>query len=103
LTHRSRKNSKPDRDLIMALPADEEGGKSNGVAWLIKNHRDLIEAEYVINPDAGDFELDNGKHLLVGIQASEKLYQDFDLTVTNPGGHSSLPTSENAIYQVAEG
>jgi len=93
----------PDRDLILALTADEEGGASNGVAWLIKNHRDLIEAEYVINPDAGDFELDNGKHLLVGIQASEKLYQDFDLTVTNPGGHSSLPTSENAIYQLAEG
>jgi acetylornithine deacetylase/succinyl-diaminopimelate desuccinylase-like protein len=71
--------------------------------WLIKNHRDLIDAEYVINPDAGDFELDNGKHLLVGIQASEKLYQDFDLKVTNPGGHSSLPTSENAIYQLAAG
>ena len=63
----------------------------------------MIEAEYVINPDAGDFELDNGKHLLVGIQASEKLYQDFELKVTNPGGHSSLPTSENAIYQLAEG
>jgi acetylornithine deacetylase/succinyl-diaminopimelate desuccinylase-like protein len=93
----------PDRDLILALTADEEGGAFNGVAWLLKNHRDLIEAEYAINPDAGDFELDNGKHLLVGIQASEKLYQDFDLKVTNPGGHSSLPTSENAIYQLAEG
>ncbi|HXN25853.1 MAG TPA: M20/M25/M40 family metallo-hydrolase, partial [Candidatus Acidoferrales bacterium] len=93
----------PDRDLILALTADEEGGASNGVAWLIKNHRDLIDAEYVINPDAGDFELDNGKHLLVGIQASEKLYQDFDLKVSSPGGHSSLPTSENAIYQLAAG
>jgi acetylornithine deacetylase/succinyl-diaminopimelate desuccinylase-like protein len=93
----------PDRDLILALTADEEGGASNGVAWLIKNHRDLIDAEYVINPDAGDFELDDGKHLLVGIQASEKLYQDFDLKVSSPGGHSSLPTSENAIYQLAAG
>ena len=93
----------PDRDLILALTADEEGGASNGVAWLIKNHRDLIDAEYVINPDAGDFELDNGKHLLVGIQASEKLYQDFDLKVSSPGGHSSLPTSENAIYKLAAG
>jgi acetylornithine deacetylase/succinyl-diaminopimelate desuccinylase-like protein len=73
------------------------------VNWLIKNHRDLIEAEYIINPDAGDFELENGKRLLIGIQASEKLYQDFDLKVTNPGGHSSLPTSENAIYQLADG
>ena len=98
-----QENYKPDRDLILALTADEEGGASNGVAWLIKNHRELIEAEYVINPDAGDFELENGKRLLVGIQASEKLYQDFELTVTNPGGHSSLPTSENAIYQLAEG
>ena len=93
----------PDRDLILALTADEEGGAFNGVAWLIKNHRNLIDAEYVINPDAGDFELDKGKHLLVGIQASEKLYQDFDLKVTSPGGHSSLPTSENAIYQLAAG
>src|SRR5271155_5004321 len=54
----------PDRDLILALTADEEGGQSNGVAWLIKNHRDLIDAEYIINPDAGDFELDKGKRLL---------------------------------------
>ncbi|HEY4880045.1 MAG TPA: M20/M25/M40 family metallo-hydrolase [Candidatus Acidoferrales bacterium] len=98
-----RENFKPDRDLILALTADEEGGKSNGVDWLIKNHRDLIDAEYIINPDAGDFELDHGKHILVGIQASEKLYQDFDLKVTNPGGHSSLPTSENAIYQLSDG
>jgi acetylornithine deacetylase/succinyl-diaminopimelate desuccinylase-like protein len=96
-------NFKPDRDLILALTADEEGGASNGVDWLIKNHRELIDAEYIINPDAGDFELEHGKRLLVGIQASEKLYQDFDLKVTNPGGHSSLPTSENAIYQLADG
>ncbi|MGA7917269.1 MAG: M20/M25/M40 family metallo-hydrolase [Candidatus Acidiferrales bacterium] len=98
-----QENYKPDRDLILALTADEEGGTSNGVDWLIKNHRDMIEAEYVINPDAGDFELDNGKRILVGIQASEKLYQDYDLKVTNPGGHSSLPTAENAIYELAEG
>jgi acetylornithine deacetylase/succinyl-diaminopimelate desuccinylase-like protein len=98
-----QENYRPDRDLILALTADEEGGQFNGVNWLIQNHRDLIEAEYVINPDAGDFELEDGKHLLVGIQASEKLYQDFDLKVTNPGGHSSLPTADNAIYELAEG
>ncbi|MGA7920982.1 MAG: M20/M25/M40 family metallo-hydrolase [Candidatus Acidiferrales bacterium] len=98
-----KENFKPDRDLILALTADEEGGKFNGVDWLIKNHRDLIDAEYVINPDAGDFELDNGKRVVIGIQASEKLYQDFDVKVTNPGGHSSLPTSENAIYELAAG
>ncbi len=94
---------KPDRDIILALTADEEGGRSNGVEWLIKNHRDLIDAEFILNPDAGDFELDQGKKLLVGVQAAEKLYQDFDVKVTNPGGHSSLPGKENAIYELAEG
>jgi acetylornithine deacetylase/succinyl-diaminopimelate desuccinylase-like protein len=94
---------RPDRDIILALTADEEGGASNGVEWLIKNHRDLIDAEFILNPDAGDFELDKGKKLLVGVQAAEKLYQDFDVRVTNPGGHSSLPGKENAIYELAEG
>ena len=97
-----QENFRPDRDIILALTADEEGGKSNGVDWLIKNHRNLIDAEFILNPDAGDFELDKGKKLLVGIQAAEKLYQDYDLKVTNPGGHSSLPGSENAIYELAE-
>src|ERR1700690_2532267 len=93
---------RPDRDIILALTADEEGGKFNGGDWLIKNHRDLIDAEFILNPDAGDFELDKGKKLLVGIQAAEKLYQDYDIKVTNPGGHSSLPGKENAIYELAE-
>jgi len=94
---------KPDRDIILALTADEEGGNFNGVDWLIRNHRDLIDAEYVLNPDAGSFELINEKKSLVAIQASEKLYQDFELKVTNPGGHSSLPVADNAIYHLAEG
>jgi acetylornithine deacetylase/succinyl-diaminopimelate desuccinylase-like protein len=94
---------KPDRDIILALTADEEGGSSNGVAWLLKNHRDLVDADFILNPDAGDFEMDRGKRLLVGIEASEKLYADFQLEVTNKGGHSSLPTPENAIYQLSEG
>jgi acetylornithine deacetylase/succinyl-diaminopimelate desuccinylase-like protein len=98
-----QENYKPDRDLILALTADEEGGASNGVEWLIKNHRDLIDAEYIVNPDAGDFELDKGKHVIVGIQAAEKLYQDFELKTTNPGGHSSLPPADNAIYELADG
>jgi acetylornithine deacetylase/succinyl-diaminopimelate desuccinylase-like protein len=94
---------KPDRDIILALTADEEGGQSNGVDWLLRNHRDLIEAEYILNPDAGTFEMVDGKRLLVAIQASEKQYQDFEFKVTNPGGHSSLPVATNAIYQLAEG
>ena len=97
-----QENYKPDRDLILALTADEEGGSFNGVEWLLKNHRDLIDAEFILNPDAGGFELDKGKHTVVGIQAAEKLYQDYELKVTNPGGHSSLPTSSNAIYQLAD-
>jgi acetylornithine deacetylase/succinyl-diaminopimelate desuccinylase-like protein len=97
-----QENFRPDRDIILALTADEEGGKFNGVDWLIKNHRDLIDAEFILNPDAGDFELDKGKKLLVGIQAAEKLYQDYDVKVTNPGGHSSLPGKENAIYELAD-
>ena len=94
---------KPDRDIILALTADEEGGASNGVDWLLRTHRDLIDADFILNPDAGDFEMDRGKRLSVGIQASEKLYTDFRLEVTNRGGHSSLPGPDNAIYQLSEG
>lgn len=93
----------PDRDIILALTADEEGGSYNGVDWLLKTHRDLVDADYILNPDAGDFEMDHGKRLLVGIQASEKLYSDFQLEVRNKGGHSSLPTADNAIYELADG
>jgi acetylornithine deacetylase/succinyl-diaminopimelate desuccinylase-like protein len=94
---------KPDRDIILALTADEEGGNSNGVAWLVEGHPDLIAADFALNPDAGVFELQDGKRKLVGIEAAEKTYQDFELKVTNRGGHSSLPTSDNAIYQLADG
>jgi acetylornithine deacetylase/succinyl-diaminopimelate desuccinylase-like protein len=94
---------KPAGDIILALTADEEGGASNGVDWLLKNRRDLIEAEFILNPDAGDFEMDKGKRLSVGIQASEKLYTDFVLEVHNKGGHSSLPVPDNAIYQLSDG
>jgi acetylornithine deacetylase/succinyl-diaminopimelate desuccinylase-like protein len=92
----------PDRDLILALTADEEGGSSNGVDWLLKNHRDLIDAEFVINPDAGGVTTKNGKPILLGVEATEKLYADYHVTATNPGGHSSLPTGDNAIYHVAD-
>jgi acetylornithine deacetylase/succinyl-diaminopimelate desuccinylase-like protein len=92
---------KPDRDIILALTADEEGGKSNGVAWLLKNHRELVDAEFVINPDAGGVDLSHGKPLLVAVEATEKVYADYQLTVTNPGGHSSLPKPDNAIYHLS--
>jgi acetylornithine deacetylase/succinyl-diaminopimelate desuccinylase-like protein len=92
---------RPDRDLILALTADEEGGTANGVDWLLKNHRDWIDAEYAINLDGGEFERDHGKHLLAGLQASEKVYVDYQFESRNPGGHSSLPTPDNAIYHLA--
>ncbi len=97
-----RENYVPDRDLILALTADEEGGKSNGVDWLLKNHRGLIDAEFVLNPDAGGVTTKNGKPILLGVEATEKLYADYHVTATNPGGHSSLPTPDNAIYHVAD-
>lgn len=92
----------PDRDLILALTADEEGGKSNGVDWLLKNHPDLIRAGYVLNPDSGGVDLVGGKPISVNIEATEKLYGDYQLVATNPGGHSSLPVPDNAIYHVAD-
>lgn len=92
----------PDRDIILALTADEEGGKSNGVDWLLRNHRDLIDAEFALNPDSGWVVTDNGKPLSVEFEATEKLYGDFQVLATNPGGHSSLPKPDNAIYHVAD-
>jgi acetylornithine deacetylase/succinyl-diaminopimelate desuccinylase-like protein len=92
----------PDRDLILALTADEEGGTFNGVAWLVNEHRDLINAEFAIN-EGGGGSMRKGKYLTNEVQASEKVYQDFKLEVTNPGGHSSLPTKDNAIYHLAQG
>ncbi|MGA3237878.1 MAG: M20/M25/M40 family metallo-hydrolase [Bryobacteraceae bacterium] len=97
-----REGYRPDRDLILALTADEEGGKSNGVDWLLKNHRDLIDAAFVLNADAGGVTTMNGKAVNVDVEASEKQYADFELTSLNPGGHSSLPTPDNAIYHLAD-
>lgn len=91
----------PDRDVIVALTADEEGGNYNGVDWLIKEHKDWIDAEYCINLDGGEFEKLRGKAVLAGLQASEKVYADFTWETTNPGGHSSVPVPDNAIYELS--
>ena len=91
----------PDRDIILALTADEEGGKSNGVDWLLKNRRELIDAEYVLNPDGGGLFPERGKPLTVEFEATEKLYADYQVLATNRGGHSSRPRPDNPIYQVA--
>ena len=92
----------PNRDLILALTADEEGGDFNGVQWLLKEHRGLIEAALAIN-EGGNGVFRNGKYLVNEIQAAEKVYQDFRLEVRNPGGHSSLPVKDNAIWHLAGG
>ena len=93
---------RPNRDLILALTADEEGGKSNGVEWLLKNHRDLVDAAFVLNSDSGGVTTMNGKTVNVDLEASEKQYADFELTALNAGGHSSLPTPDNAIYHISD-
>jgi acetylornithine deacetylase/succinyl-diaminopimelate desuccinylase-like protein len=93
----------PDRDIIVALTADEEGGSNNGVNWLLTNSRDLIDAEFGINPDGGGGSLKGGKHMAIEVQTSEKIYASFDVTARNKGGHSSLPVKNNAIYELSKG
>jgi acetylornithine deacetylase/succinyl-diaminopimelate desuccinylase-like protein len=95
-----REGYKPHRDLILALTADEEGGKFNGADWLVRQHRDLVDAAFVINPDAGGVELDHGHTIVADVEATEKVYSDFQITVVNRGGHSSLPRPDNAIYEL---
>jgi acetylornithine deacetylase/succinyl-diaminopimelate desuccinylase-like protein len=98
-----RENFRPDRDLIVALTADEEGGGPyNGVDWLLKNHRDLIDAEFAIN-EGGRGETIEGKRVSNDLSLTEKIYADFRLEVRNKGGHSARPVPDNAIYHLAGG
>ena len=78
----------PDRDIIVALTSDEEGGDYNGVDWLLKNHKGLIDAEYALNEGGGGQEKE-GKKIQNNVQLSEKVFQSFKLEVKNRGGHSS--------------
>ncbi|HEY7569343.1 MAG TPA: M20/M25/M40 family metallo-hydrolase, partial [Gemmatimonadaceae bacterium] len=80
----------PDRDIIIALTADEESGPANGVDWLLKNHKDKVDAAFVIN-EGGGGTLRDGKPLFNSVQASEKITTNFTLRATNKGGHSSVP------------
>jgi acetylornithine deacetylase/succinyl-diaminopimelate desuccinylase-like protein len=95
-----REGYKPRRDLILALTADEEGGKFNGANWLVQQHRELVDAAWVINPDAGGVELDHGRAVVADVEATEKVYSDFQITAVNAGGHSSRPRPDNAIYEL---
>jgi acetylornithine deacetylase/succinyl-diaminopimelate desuccinylase-like protein len=101
LIRMKREGFKPDRDIIVALTADEEGGGPyNGVDWLIKNHRDLIDADIALN-EGGWGEEENGKKISNDLQVSEKYVINYTLSVTNKGGHSSMPVPDNAIYHLA--
>ena len=92
-----------DRDIILALTADEEVGGEGGIQWLLQNHRTLIDAEFCVNPDAGGGDIKDGKHIQNSVQTAEKVYLSLQLEVRNRGGHSSEPTKDNAIYHLAEG
>jgi acetylornithine deacetylase/succinyl-diaminopimelate desuccinylase-like protein len=92
----------PARDLIVAFTADEEsGGDANGVSWLLATHRDLIDAQLVINPDGGEAGMKRGRKLYVAVQTSEKNFLTFGVETTDKGGHSSRPTANNPIYRLA--
>ncbi len=91
---------RPNRDIIIALTADEEGGPNNGVQHLLAEHRDLVDAAFVIN-EGGGGAIRDGRRIANSVQAAEKVYQTYILEVTNRGGHSSLPRADNAVYQLA--
>src|SRR4051794_28808961 len=96
-----REGFQPDRDIIVALTADEEGGGPyNGVQWLIKNERSLIDAEFCLN-EGGWGEMVGSRRLSNDVQVSEKYVINFRLEVRNKGGHSSIPVPDNAIYHLA--
>jgi len=96
-----REDFTPTRDLVIAFTGDEES-TMDSILSLVTDHRDLIDAEFVLNSDAGggyrDHEHESVSYLL---QAAEKTYVDYELTIRNPGGHSSLPRADNAIYELA--
>jgi len=95
---------KPDRDIIVAMETDEEilDRDGLGIQWLLKNHRDLIDAEFALN-EGGGIGLRDGKPIRNSVQTSEKVSLSYLLEVKNKGGHSSVPSRDNAIYHLAEG
>ena len=99
---KQERNFKPRRDLIMALTCGEEtSNRVNGVDYILKNHRELIDAAFAINEGAGGLLSEDGKPLALEVQVGEKIHQVYSLEVTNPGGHSSRPVPDNAVYRLA--
>lgn len=93
----------PSRDIIAVFTGDEETSQQTALS-LAHDHRDLIDAEFALNSDAGGGTLDeaHGRPLVYGLQTAEKTYATFELTIRNPGGHSSEPRPDNAIYELAD-
>ncbi len=91
----------PDRDIIIALTADEETS-GNSIKWLVERRRDLVDAEFALNADAGGGELRDGKPVSFSVQTAEKVFLSFQWEVRNRGGHSSLPEPDNAIYRLSD-
>lgn len=101
LIRMKREGFVPDRDIVIALTADEEGGPRNGVAFILEEHRDVLgEVAYALNEGGGGMEQD-GRKISNNVQASEKVYLSFRFQATNPGGHSSVPVDKNAIYDLS--
>ena len=92
----------PDRDLIVALTADEEGGDHNGAAWLVEHHRGLVAAGFGLN-EGGYGRMEGGRRVANQIQASEKIPLPLRLEAAGRGGHSSLPGADNAIERLSAG
>jgi len=104
LVRLKRERFVPDRDLIVAFTADEEaGGDANGPAFLLAEHRDLVDAEMAVNLDGGGGKLRNGTRSFFEVGTSEKTYVTYTLETTSPGGHGSLPGPDNAIYRLGDG
>jgi len=91
----------PSRDIIAAFTPDEETRAQWGVGWLLKEHRNLIDAALVVNPDGGEGAIKKGRRLFLGVQTSEKIFVTFELEATDKGGHSSRPTADNPIYRLS--
>ncbi len=99
-----REHYVPAHDLVFAFTADEEaGGDANGPAFLLMQHRDLIDAKLAVNLDGGGGTLRNGERAYLQVGTSEKTYLTFTLETTSPGGHGSLPGPDNAIYRLVDG
>ncbi len=101
LIRMKRDGFKPNRDIILALTSDEEGGGNNGVYWLLEHHPELIDGAFALN-EGGSGWIRDGTRIANSIQIAEKIFQSFTLTARNPGGHSSVPRDDNAIYELSE-